>query len=192
MMDRLPNRPDALGLLGAGALAASTGAAPSASGAAKAEFPPGAVIRTLQKDYAPQELAGGATLFHEHMSLRDGFMVDWMRHAAETRAAPQAPGTPPRPAGQGGGGAAAAPAPNFLVDEDLMANELSIARREGIGCIVDAGHPDMGRDVGFLRRISQRSGLPVVASAGFYTQPFYPPDIAAWSEDKVVDAIMAQ
>jgi phosphotriesterase-related protein len=121
-------------------------------------------------------------------------MVDWLRHAGETRAATQAPGTPPRPAGPGGGGGAAgaAPAPNFLVDEDLMADEMAIAKREGIGCIVDAGHPDMGRDVGFLRRISQRSGLPVVASAGFYTQPFYPPDIASWSEDKVVDAIMAQ
>ena len=27
-------------------------------------FPKGAVIRTLFKDYAPEELAGGATLFH--------------------------------------------------------------------------------------------------------------------------------
>src|SRR5262249_17520664 len=32
-------------------------------------FPKGAVIRTLFKDYAPEELAGGATLFHEHLSL---------------------------------------------------------------------------------------------------------------------------
>jgi hypothetical protein len=30
--------------------------------------PKGAVIRTLFKDYAPEELAGGATLFHEHLS----------------------------------------------------------------------------------------------------------------------------
>ena len=180
------SRRGAIGLLGAAAVAA-----PGLARAAEPDFPPGAVIRTLLKDYAPQDLASGATLFHEHMSLRDGFMVDWLRHAAETRAATQAPGTPPRPAGQGGGAAGAAPAPNFLVDEDLMADELAIAKREGIGCFVDAGHPDMGRDVGFLRRISQRSGLPVVASAGFYTQPFYPPDIATWSEDKVVDAIMA-
>ena len=186
-----PSRREALGLLGAGALAASTGAAPSASRAAEPDFPPGAVIRTLFKDYAPQELANAATLFHEHMSLRDGFMVDWIRHAGETRAATQAPGTPPRPAGAGGG-AAPAPPPHLLVDEDLMADELAIAKREGIGCIVDAGHPDMGRDVAFLRRISQRSGLPIVASAGFYTQPFYPPDIGTWSEDKVVEEIMKQ
>jgi hypothetical protein len=31
------------------------------------------VIRTLFKDYAPEELAGGATLFHEHLSLGPDF-----------------------------------------------------------------------------------------------------------------------
>ncbi|MGZ6018714.1 MAG: phosphotriesterase family protein [Phenylobacterium sp.] len=166
-------------------------AGPFAARAAEPEFPPGAVIRTLLKDYTPAELAGGATLFHEHMSLRDNFMVDWMRHAGETRAANAPPGAPARAAGPPPG-AAQPPAANFLVDEDLMADEMAIAKREGIGCIVDAGHPDMGRDVAFLRRISQRSGLPIVASAGFYTQPFYPPDIGAWSEDRVVEEIMKQ
>ncbi|MGZ3375608.1 MAG: phosphotriesterase family protein [Phenylobacterium sp.] len=166
-------------------------AGPFAARAAEPEFPPGAVIRTLLKDYTPAELAGGATLFHEHMSLRDNFMVDWMRHAGETRAANAPPGAPARAAGPPPG-AAQPPAANFLVDEDLMADEMAIAKREGIGCIVDAGHPDMGRDVTFLRRISQRSGLPIVASAGFYTQPFYPPDIGAWSEDRVVEEIMKQ
>ena len=34
------------------------------------EFPKGAVIRALLKDYAPEDLAGGATLFHEHMTPR--------------------------------------------------------------------------------------------------------------------------
>jgi hypothetical protein len=32
-------------------------------------FPRGAIIRTLFKDMAPEELAGGATSFHEHLSL---------------------------------------------------------------------------------------------------------------------------
>ena len=177
-------RREALRLLGASVTAA---ALPRLATAAGPDFPPGAVIRTILKDYAPSALAGGATLFHEHMSLRDGFMVDWLRSAAETRAANQPPGTPPRPSGP-----AQASVPNFLIDEDLMADEMAIARREGIGCIVDAGHPDMGRDVGFLRRISQRSGLPIVASAGFYSQPFYPADLGSWSEDRVFEEIMRQ
>jgi hypothetical protein len=36
-------------------------------------FPKGAIIRTILKDYAPEELAGGATLFHEHMQLAPDF-----------------------------------------------------------------------------------------------------------------------
>ena len=59
---------------------------PRAAWAAEPTFPRGAVIRTLLKDYAPGELAGGATLFHEHMSFADDFMGRWTRYAAETRA----------------------------------------------------------------------------------------------------------
>ena len=47
-----------------------------------------------------------------------------------------------------------------MQDADLMAEELRIAKTEGISCIVDGGHPDMGRDINFLRRISMMSGMP--------------------------------
>lgn len=186
-----PSRREALGVLGAGvAAAALTGVA-----TAQPAFAKGAVIRTLFKDYAPEELAGGATLFHEHMSLRDGFLTEWGRFAAEartanqipTKGAPTAPQTPPAATP----GSAAAP-PYFMDDVDLMADELSIAKREGISCIVDGGHPDMGRDINFLRKISQKSGMPIVAGAGFYAQPFYPKEIASMSEEQVYQAIMKQ
>jgi hypothetical protein len=59
-------------------------------------------------------------------------------------------------------------------DLDLLAEELEIAKREGIACIVDGGHPDMGRDIGWLRQLSSKSGMPIVAGGGFYAQPFYP------------------
>lgn len=73
-----------------------------------------------------------------------------------------------------------------------MADELSIAKREGIGCIVDGGHPDMGRDIAFLREVSTRSGLPIVAGAGFYTQPFYPKELSAMSEEQILQALIKQ
>src|SRR5262245_52162090 len=167
-------------------------------------FPKGAIIRTVLKDYAPEELAGGATLFHEHMSLAPDFLPRWMKYAAETRAA----NGPPAGARGGGAGAGAgsgagagraggpppaeAAGPYFMQDVDLMAEELSIAKREGIACIVDGGHPDMGRDVNFLREISTRSGLPIVLGGGFYTQPFYPKEISTMSEEQIVQAIMKQ
>jgi phosphotriesterase-related protein len=42
----------------------------SAAAAKPVKFPRGAVIRTLLKDVKPDALAGGATLFHEHLSMK--------------------------------------------------------------------------------------------------------------------------
>ena len=187
------SRRDLLGMLGMGAVAA---AFPSTGAAATLTFPKGAVIRAVLRDYPPDELGGAATLFHEHLSFAPDFMTRWGRYAAETRAANGLP-----PAGGGRGGArgaqpAAAPAapagPFFMQDIDLMAEELRIAKSEGIGCIVDGGHPDMGRDIQTLRQLSEKSGMPIVAGAGFYTQPFYPPEIKTMSEEQIVQALVAQ
>jgi phosphotriesterase-related protein len=191
-------RREALGMLGMGAFAA---ALPEFASAATPTFPKGAVIRTILKDYAPEELGGGATLFHEHMSFASDFMTRWTGYAAETRAI----NSPPPAAGAGaaggrgggaGGGRAGGPAaptgPFLMQDADLMAEEMRIAKSEGISCIVDGGHPDMGRDINFLRRISTVSGMPIVAGAGFYTQPFYPKEIEGMSEDQIVQALVKQ
>jgi phosphotriesterase-related protein len=190
-------------MLGLGAVAAGL---PEFASAATPTFPRGAIIRTILKDYAPDDLGGGATLFHEHMSFASDFMTRWTGYAAETRALtgpPPAAGAGGRgggAAGSGGGGGragggAAPPAasgPFFMQDADLMASELKIAKSEGISCIVDGGHPDMGRDINFLRRISTMSGLPIVAGAGFYTQPFYPKELGAMSEEQIVQALIKQ
>jgi phosphotriesterase-related protein len=75
---------------------------------------------------------------------------------------------------------------------DLLSEELAIAKREGIACIVDAGHPDMGRDIGVLWQISIRSGLPIVASGGFYAQPFYSREISTMSEEAIAEVLIGQ
>lgn len=41
----------------------------------------------------------------------------------------------------------------FMRDETLMVDEMSAAKSEGIAGIVDGGHPDMGRDINFLKAI---------------------------------------
>jgi len=79
-----------------------------------------------------------------------------------------------------------------MQDIDLMTSELAIAKREGISCIVDGGHPDMGRDINALRQLSMKSGMPIVAGAGFYTQPFYPKEIGTMNEEEIVRALIAQ
>ena len=196
-------RREALELLGMSAAAAAVprGASAQASG-----FPKGAVIRTILKDYAPEELAGGATLFHEHMSLAPDFMTRFGAATAATRAAngsPAGAGAGAGGAGRGGGAAAggggagraggAPPSgPDPMRDADLMSEELGAAKREGIACIVDGGHPDMGRDINFLRQASMKSGVPIVAGGGFYNQPFYPAEIHTLSEEQIVQALIKQ
>src|SRR5712671_2377114 len=178
-------RREALSMLGMGAAAAALPRAASA----EPSFPEGAVIRTILKDYPPEELRGGATLFHEHMSLAPDFLLRFRQYAAEAQAVNRPPNAP-QSAGQGG----AVPPPDlsFMRDLDLLKEELAIAKREGIACIVDCGHGDMGRDIGLLRQLSLSSGMPIVAGGGFYTQPFYPREISTMSEEQVFRALVEQ
>src|SRR3954469_21645453 len=200
-------RRQALELLGMTAAAAVAPASLRAQGGPG--FPKGAVIRTLLKDFTPEELGSGATLFHEHMSLGADFNQRFSAASAAARAQngpPPAPlGTPAAAPRAGGGGApAAAPGggrgagpgaaagPNPMSDVTLMAKELVDARNEGVACIVDAGHPDSGRDINFLRQASMLSGVPIVAGGGFYAQPWYPKEISTMSENQVFDALIKQ
>lgn len=179
-------RRQALELLGIGAAAAAL----PQSAFSQAAFPKGAIIRTILKDYAPEELAGGATLFHEHMQLGPDFNA---KFSAASNAVRVANGLPPTPArgGGGGGGGGAAP-PDIMHNVDLMSAEVSKVKDAGVACIVDAGHADMGRDVEFLRQVSMKSGVPIVVGGGFYSQPFYPQEISTMSETQIFDALIKQ
>jgi phosphotriesterase-related protein len=166
-------RREALALLGAGALARAQ------------QFPKGAIIRTVLKDVAPESLSGGAILFHEHLSLAPDFMPKWIALARAQN--PQAKaGPPPAPP------APASDQPYFLRDLALITGELRAAQQEGVACIVDGGHPDMGRDLDFLKQLSMQSGMPIVAGCGFYSQPFYPPEIAGMSEEQITRELVRQ
>jgi phosphotriesterase-related protein len=77
-------------------------------------------------------------------------------------------------------------------DSDLMSAEVAKVKDSGIACIVDAGHPDMGRDIEFLRQVTMKSGVPIVAGGGFYSQPFYPKEISTMTEDRIVQALIKQ
>jgi predicted metal-dependent phosphotriesterase family hydrolase len=81
---------------------------------------------------------------------------------------------------------------SYMQSLDLMVDELSAAKREGVGCIVDGGHPDMGRNTGVLRQLSMRSGMPIVVSAGFYSQPFYARDITGYADNHMFSSDQAR
>src|SRR5215469_11489195 len=94
-------RRQALEILGIGAAAAALPTSVFTQTPQTPTFPKGAIIRTLLKDYAPEELGGGATLFHEHMQLATDFNA---KFAAATAAVRAANGLPPAPARGGGAG----------------------------------------------------------------------------------------
>lgn len=171
---KLLGRRKAIGLLGVGAglglVAALEGEAGLASaalqGAAasskKLTFPKGAIIRTILKDLPPEALAGGATLFHEHLSVIG-------------------PPHPYQPQSK-------EPIAHSVTENvDLMVDEVRAAAKEGVACIVDAGTRDLGRNVDHLRTISIRSGVPIVASGGLYLQADYPPDVATKTDNELAD-----
>jgi len=179
-------RREALGFLGASVGlglasevlgAAGVGQAPAAAGAGAGapRFPSGAVIRTLLGDLQPAKVGPGAVLFHEHLSYDNDFFAKLGREGT------------PRP---GSPLASPLPTPNMMEDLDWMTEEVQAAAKDGVSCIVDGGHADIGTDVEFLRLLSRRSGMPIVKGGGYYRQLTYPPRIAKMSESELVEELV--
>jgi phosphotriesterase-related protein len=78
---------------------------------------------------------------------------------------------------------------HFTDDVSMMIDEVRAAGKEGIACIVDGGHPDMSRNLDALRRIASETGMPVVASGGYYLQRTYPPEITMQSADQIAETL---
>lgn len=78
---------------------------------------------------------------------------------------------------------------HFTDDVAMMIDEVRAARADGIACIVDGGHPDMSRSLDALKRIATGSGMPIVASGGYYMQRTYPPEIAGRSAAQIADEL---
>ena len=126
-------------------------------------FQQGAIIRTVLKDVAPESL--GVVAFHEHLHMSSSFGI---------RGGPGAP----------------QPDTHFSEDFDLMVEELRRAARDGVTCILDAGHADQGRRVPYVRQLSKHSGVPVVVSGGYHSEASYPPEVRRMSEDDLVDELV--
>ncbi len=117
-------------------------------------------IRTVLGDIPPDMLASKATLFHEHLSF------EWARVTGRQ----DRPGPEKNP--------------------DPILDQLTVAATEGVGCIVDAGTTDIGRDVVFLKQIAARTSIHIVSCGGLYMQRTYPADIASRSEAQIADELV--
>jgi len=120
-------------------------------------FPKKSVIRTVLGDVPPDALGSKATLFHEHLSF------EWARVTGRQDR------------------------PGPAKDAGPIIEQLDAAAAEGVGCIVDAGTTDVGRDVAFLKQIAARTSIHIVACGGLYMQRTYPADVASRSEAQIAD-----
>ena len=157
------SRREVLGLLAAGAGVGVVSRLQAVALTGKVSFPKGAVIRSLLKDLSPDTLGTAATLFHEHLSF------EWARVR-----------------GPNGRGSLSGPEK----DVHLLVEQLNIAATEGVGCIVDAGTTDVGRDTDFLKQIATRTRVHIVACGGLYMQRTYPAAVATKSEDRIADDLV--
>ncbi len=122
-----------------------------------------AVIRTVLDDIRPDSLGTKATLFHEHLSF------EWAK-VRGTSDGPPGPAKDPAP----------------------IVEQLQTAATEGVGCIVDAGTTDVGRDVDFLKRIAAQTSIHLVACGGLYMERNYPASVATQSEDEIADDVVRE
>lgn len=70
------------------------------------------------------------------------------------------------------------------------------AGREGVGCIVDVGMTDLGRDIDSLKQIASRTDVHIVAGGGYSPAhadlPKLHPDILTKSEDQIADDLVRE
>jgi phosphotriesterase-related protein len=61
-------------------------------------------------------------------------------------------------------------------DDEVLAAELEAFRDVGGTCLVDQTPRSAGRRPARLRALSERTGIKIVCSTGWYTEPYYPPE----------------
>ena len=162
-----------LGAAAAASLDEEVLAEPQQAASASGGWPRGAIIRTVLKDVQPDSL--DVILFHEHL------------HLVSSHGLQPADAVVP---GMGGPGMPSLTR-DATEDFDSMVEELKQAANDGVGCIVEGGHADMGRRAPYVRQLSKHSGLPIVVSGGYYSSRSYPPEVLVASEDELVEEFLA-
>ncbi|GAA0182251.1 phosphotriesterase-related protein [Clostridium sediminicola] len=59
-------------------------------------------------------------------------------------------------------------------DVDAVIEEMKILKSKGVDTIVEVTNRGMGRDIQVMKRVAEETGINVIASTGFYKEPFLP------------------
>ncbi|MFP4200211.1 MAG: phosphotriesterase [Clostridia bacterium] len=126
-------------------------------------------IRTVLGDIAPEEL--GTCQTHEHVICDQrmapfGRIIDKARSVKKTYM--------------------------ILTDEDRAVEELEKYREAGGDAVVDVTTLGWGRNPEAMARVSKRSGVHIVATGGFYTEPHIPTFAEEKSIGEMVEWIVSE
>ncbi len=123
-------------------------------------------IETVTGTIEASEL--GPTLIHEHLRARDEAVHDQFPHVGTTMEEPPyavAPGE----------------------EEQIAIDAAKAAVTLGIKSIGEPSAMFLGRDVDFMRRVSEASGLQVVPCTGIYTYEYLPPFFVSRDADQIAE-----
>jgi len=123
-------------------------------------------IETVTGTIEASEL--GPTLIHEHLRARDEAVHDQFPHIGTTMEEPPyavAPGE----------------------EEQIAIDAAKAAVTLGIKSIGEPSAMFLGRDVNFMRRVSEASGLQVVPCTGIYTYEYLPPFFVSRDADQIAE-----
>jgi phosphotriesterase-related protein len=110
----------------------------------------------------------GATLIHEHLRTRDDAVHFQWPNAGTARE------DPPHAVGPGG-------------DHDEAVKAARSALELGLKTIVEPTAMFLGRDVNFMRRVAEESGLQVIPCTGIYTYDYLPMFLMTRNADQIAD-----
>lgn len=129
-----------------------------------------ATVETVTGPVEASEL--GTTLIHEHLRTRDEAVFEQWPNAGTSG------GIPERAIGPG-------------EDYDAAVEAASAAVELGVRTICDPTAMFLGRDVDFMRRVSEQTGLQVVACTGIYTYDHLPTFFVSRDPDQIADFFVA-
>ena len=78
----------------------------------------------------------------------------------------------------------------ILNDVDLAVDEVRAFRQAGGQSIVEVSNGPMGRDIRALRRVSEASGVHIVAATGFHTENYFPRYVFELSTNRLADLLV--
>jgi phosphotriesterase-related protein len=130
-----------------------------------------AQVQTVAGPIEAEQL--GTTLIHEHLRSRDEAVHDqWPTYAGTQKEDP--------PHGVEPGG-----------DYEIAVREARAALELGVKTIVDPTAMFLGRDIEFMRRVAEETGLQVVPCTGIYTYDHLPQFLLNRNVDQIADLFVA-